>query len=323
MRARAALAVVIAVCVGAASSATRGGSMTVGCTGVSVALPGRPGPLALDGQTLWVGINGKPGRLLALDARSGRRMRSFRLPFDPLRIVPAFGSLWLTGQSAGRRWAGVLQVDRNTGQVVRVVRGRRTLGTALAATASALWVGGPDIYPQGKPERSGVYLLYKIDPRRGAVVAWFRLRSTVIDLLGAGRRLWVSGWYAIAQLSEAGRTLLRQPIVGSGWSIARAPGGVWVAHTFLGKRGRGVPPPAYELFRVRGSRLSTIPLDESPWQVSSAGGALWIAAGEYAHTVRRLTGTPASVRGIVIGIQAMREGVWIAQIRPNRLTKAC
>ena len=290
---------------------------------MSVALLGRPGPLALDGQTLWVGIHGKPGRLLALDARSGRKMRSFGLPFDPLRIVPAFGALWLTGQSGGRRYAGVLQIDRRSGRVVRVVRGRRTLGTALAATASALWVGGPDIYPQGKPEQSGVYLLYKIDPRRVAVVARFRLRSTVIDLLGTGRRLWVSGWYAIAQVSEAGRTLLRKPIVGSGWSIAPAPGGVWVAHTFLGKRGRGVPPPAYELFRIRGSRLSTIPLDQSPWQVSSGGGVLWMAAGEYSHSVQRLTGAPATVTGIVIGIQAMREGVWIAQIRPNQLTKAC
>src|SRR5262249_12436464 len=182
-------------------------------------------------------------------------------------------------------------------------------GTALAATASAIWVGGPDIYPQGKPEQSGVYLIYKIDPRRGAVIGRYHLRSTVIDLLGDGRRLWISGWYAIVQLSESGRVLLRQPIVGSGWSIALAPGGAWVAHTFLGRRGAGVPPPAYELFRIWRSQLSTVSLDESPWQVSSAGGALWIAAGEYSHAVRRLSGTQANVAGIVRGIQATRDGV--------------
>jgi hypothetical protein len=86
-------------------------------------------------------------------------LRSFPLPFDPLRIVPAFGSLWLTGQGSDNRYAGVLQVDPDTGAIVRVVRAKRALGTAIAATASALWVGGPDIYPQGQPENSGVYLL--------------------------------------------------------------------------------------------------------------------------------------------------------------------
>src|SRR5262245_56136771 len=243
MRARAAGTAAIGACVGVMLFSGGGRAVMASCASVSVQVSGRPGPLALDGRTLWVGVQGKPGRLLALDALTGRKLRSFHVPFDPLRVVPAFGSLWLTGQGGGRRYAGVLEVDPRSGRVVRVVRGEHTLGTALAATASAIWVGGPDIYPQGKPEQSGVYLIYKIDPRRGAVIGRYHLRSTVIDLLGDGRRLWISGWYAIVQLSESGRVLLRQPIVGSGWSIALAPGGAWVAHTFLGRRGAGVPPP--------------------------------------------------------------------------------
>jgi hypothetical protein len=323
MRRRAAVTALLATTVAAALAVAGGHASRRSCTAVSVPLPAQPGPLAAAGRTLWVGIHGKPGRLLAVDALTGRKLRSFRLPFDPLRIVPAFGSLWLTGQGASPRYAGVLEVDPRTGRFVRVIRGDRTLGTALAATASALWVGGPDIYPAGKPERSRVYLVYKLDPRRGTVVGRFRLRSTVIDLLGDGRRLWIAGWYAIVRLSESGQVLLRKPIAGSAWSLARAPGGAWAAHTFLGRRGAGVPPPAYELFRIRGSQLTTIPVDESPWQVSSAAGMVWIAAGEHSHAVRRLTGPEAQVRGIVRSIQATSDGVWIAQLQPNQLTKAC
>jgi hypothetical protein len=317
-----AVAAILAAAVAAAPLAA--GREHKGCAPTAVTLPGPPGPLALDGSTLWVGIHRKTsGRLLALDAGNGRTLRSFPLPFDPLRIVPAFGSLWLTGQGGNRRYAGVVHVDPTTGKIVRVVRGKRALGTAIAATASALWVVGPDIYPPGQPERAGVYFVYKIDPRRGIVVTRYRLRSTVIDLLGDGHRLWVAGWYALVQLSEHGRVLLRHPIEGSAWSITKAPDGVWAAHTFLGRRGRGVPPPAFELFRVHGSRLDTIPLYASPWLVSSARGVLWIAAGEYSHYVQRLDGPPVTVAGNVRNIQAMPGGAWIAQRGPNQLTKAC
>jgi hypothetical protein len=45
--------------------------------------------------------------------------------------------------------------------------------------------------------------------------------------------------------------------------------------------------------------------------------------GEHSHTVRRLTGRPANVVGTVRGIQATNDRVWIAQLEPNQLTKAC
>jgi hypothetical protein len=315
---------VLAMLVGAAAAAPFADGREHGaCTPAEVGLPGPPAPLALAGNTLWVGIHGKKrGRLLALDARDGRTLRSFPLPFDPLRILPAFGSLWLTG-GGDRRYTGVMQMNPRTGAIVRVIRGERSLGAAIAATTSAIWVGGADVYPPGQPEKAGVYFVHKIDPRRGVVVTGYRLPSTVIDLLGDGDRLWVGGWYAILQLSERGRVLLRHPIVGSVWSLTHAPGGIWAAHTFVGRRGTGVPPPAFELFRVRGSQLDTIPLDESPWLVSSAGGVLWIAAGEYSHEVLRLSGAPVSIGGTLRNLQAVPGAVWIAQREPNRLIKAC
>jgi hypothetical protein len=153
----------------------------------SVRLPGKPGQMLLSKGTLWVGIQGarpgRPGRLLALDPSSGRVRRTIRLSVSPLRFVTGFGSLWLTG-GGGPRYSGVLRLDPSSGRVLRVIRGAHALGSALAATRHGIWVGGADTFPKGHPEKSGVYFVYKIDPRGNAVVKRVRLRSTVIDLVG-------------------------------------------------------------------------------------------------------------------------------------------
>lgn len=294
--------------------------------------------MVLSGQTLWVGVHGPrptlPGRLLAVDASSGRVRTSFRLPIDPLRVVRAFGSLWLTGVGGGRRYAGVLRLDPRSGRVLRVIRGTRRLGTALAATTHALWVGGADVFPQGHEERSGVYYVYKLDPIRNAVVRRIRLpRSTSIDLVGERTSLWVAGWYAVAKLAESGRVLFRQPLLGSAWSITLARDGVWAAHTFDGSRRDRLPPPARELLRIREGTepsLTRVPLDESPWQVSATRGGTWVALGEFSHEVQRIPDTPlpvtptrVAIQGIVHGIQATHDGAWVTQFAPNQLSKIC
>jgi hypothetical protein len=294
--------------------------------------------MLLAGRTLWVGVHGaragRPGRLLELNAHTGRIRRSLPLPVDPLRIVAGFGSLWLTGQGGDRKYAGVLRLDPRSGRVTAVVRWRDGLGTALATTAHAVWVGGPDRYPPKQPEHSGVRFVYKIEPRTNTVVRRFRLRSTVIDLDGTGRSLWITGWYAVVKLSESGRVLLRQPIKGSAWSIATAGDGAWAAHTFYGtRRTPGTPPPARELFRIREAsrpRLTVVDLDESPWQVSAAGSVVWVALGEFSREVERFRdGRPPTalarvpIPGVVHGLQAGRDGAWVGQLMPNGLSKVC
>lgn len=302
----------------------------------SVPLPSKPGKMLLSKGTLWVGIQGarpgRPGRLLALDPSSGRLRRTIRLPVSPLRFVTGFGSLWLTG-GGGPRYSGVLRLDPRSGRVLRVIRGAHSLGSALAATRHGIWVGGADTFPKGHPEKSGVYFVYKIDPRENAVVKRVRLRSTVIDLVGDGPALWVTGWVAVPKLSDAGRVLFRQPIVGLGSSIGRAGEGVWVAHTFNGSRTDRQPPPARELYRIREHskpHMTRIPLaEEAPWQVSAAAGVAWVAAGWSSHQVLWLddTRTPSPtavpVAGIVKGVQATGRGAWVAQSKPNRLSRIC
>jgi len=302
----------------------------------SVPLPGQPGQMLLSKGTLWVAIQpahwGRPGRLLALDPSSGRVRRTIRLPVSPMRFVAGFGSLWLTGAGGGGRYSGVLRLDPRSGRVLRIIRGTHPLGSALAATTGGIWIAGADTFPAGHPEKSGVYFVYKIDPGRAAVVQRIRLRSTVIDLVGDGPALWVTGWLAVPKLSADGLILFRQPIVGAGWSIARAGEGVWVTHTFYGSRRDRQPPPARELYRIREfskPHLTRIPLEDSPWDVSAAAGVAWVAAGRSSHQVLWLddTRTPSPtavpVSGIVRGIQATAGGAWVAQSKPNRLSRIC
>jgi hypothetical protein len=302
----------------------------------SVPLPGKPGQMLLSKGTLWVALQpahwGRPGRLLALDASSGRVRRTIRLPVSPMRFVTGFGSLWLTGAGGGGRYSGVLRLDPRSGRVQRVIRGAYPLGSALAATSRAIWIAGADTFPLGHPEKSGVYFVYKIDPSRDAVVLRVRLRSTVIDLVSDGPAVWTTGWIAVPKLSEAGRVLFRQPIAGSGWSIALAGDGVWVAHTFNGSRRERNPPLARELYRIREHvrpHVRRIPLEESPWEVSAAGGVAWVAAGRSSHQVlwlddsRAPSQTPVPVSGIVRGVQAVAKGAWVAQVKPNQLSRIC
>jgi hypothetical protein len=63
--------------------------------------------------------------------------------------------------------------------------------------------------------------------------------------------------------------------------------------------------------------------------VSSAAGVAWIAAGRASHEVLWLddTRTPSPtafpVSGIVQGIQAAPRGAWVAQLKPNQLSRIC
>jgi hypothetical protein len=300
-------------------------------------MPGRPGPLLRVGRTLWVAIRSQrpwgAGQLLRVDARTGRIERRFALTGSADRLVFAFGSLWIPEEVSSRRGgSGIFRLDPRTGKVQDVIRGPH-LGTALAATADALWVGGADFFPAGHPERSWVYWVYKIDPKRGAVVRRVRLRSTVIDLVGDGRSLWVTGWYAIVKLADSGRVVLRQPLRGAAWSISLVADGAWVAHTFAGIRRDRRPPPERRLLRIRvraKPQLTVLELDESPWAVSAAAGVTWVALGEFSHEVLRvdesqspLTTDRVEVPGIVSDVEAGSGGAWVAHTRRNGVTKVC
>jgi hypothetical protein len=305
----------------------------------TVPMPGQPGFMLLTRNTLWVTIAaqrvGGRGRIVRLDARSGRVQRTYLLPVDPYRMAYGFGSLWVAGATTRqtRRYEGaVLRIDAQSGRLVRVIRGPRPLGTKLAATSKAIWVEGLDIVPRGHPERAGVRFVHRIDPRRNAVVRWVRLRSsTVVDLLGDGDALWASGWGGLVKLSDSGRLLFEQRFGGSGWAMTRTPGAVWVAEPWFGEPlHRRQNRPARRLLKVSISgspRITVIELEAQPGDVSAASGVVWLGidglarlrAGETPPTVTRVPVDVAPNR-----IEAFPGGAWVNEWRRSRnLFKIC
>jgi hypothetical protein len=300
-------------------------------------VPGRPGVLLPKGNDLWVAlaaprVSGR-GALARVDARTGRLERVLRLPVDPYQLAVGFGSLWITGATDDPRYRGVLRVDPRSGRVVRVIRGPRALGSKLATTSRAVWVGGADIYPKGHPEKAGVRFVYEIDPRRNAVVRRVRLpgQATVISLVGAGSSLWSVGWWGVVKLSASGRVLFRHPIDGSGWSLALTPGVVWVAQPWLGSRPvRRQDRPARRLLRIpvaAPSRETVVELRNQPGGVSAAAGVVWVGGNgqlEWLHAAQPKP-TPASVRLKLVPTYhaAFPGGVWVAERDVNRVSKVC
>jgi Polyphosphate kinase C-terminal domain 2/Polyphosphate kinase C-terminal domain 1 len=172
----------------------------------------------LSRKTLWVAIAAsRPGpvggRLVRIDAHSGEVERVLRLPVDPYQLAFGFGSLWVTGYTSNRKYQDrLLRIDPTTGRVLRAIRGPRVLGSKVATTSAAVWINGADIFPNGHSERAGIRFVYKVDPRRSAVVRRIQLPSqaTVIDLMGAGSSLWSVGWWGLVKLSASGRVLFHE-----------------------------------------------------------------------------------------------------------------
>jgi hypothetical protein len=300
----------------------------------TVHLPGIPRGTQLTRHTLWVAIGGsrpgRPGRLVRLDARSGRVLRTFRLPVDPSRVALGFGSLWITGEAIGER-GGLLRVDPRTGNVVRNIHGPRNFGTALATTSDAVWVGGADSFPAGRPEETLARWIFKIDPRRNAVVRRVRLApTTVITLLGEGSSLWATGWGAVVKVSTSGKLLLQRRFDGSGWALTRAADALWIAKPFAGTRASRQRFPARQLLRITTSpphRLTVLELDSQPGAISAAAGFVWMTA---APGVVRIDGTrtPPTLTGVALpgesrGVRASPEAVWVTQHNPNAVSKIC
>jgi hypothetical protein len=303
----------------------------------TVRLPGSPGDLLLRGNTLWVAIDVPPpgldgrGAVVGIDARSGRVRKVIRLPVNPYRLAIGFGSLWVTGETNVRRYRGVLRIDRTSGRVLRVIRGRKTLGAALVTTSDFVWVGGGDVFPEGHPELSGVRFVYKIDPRRNAVVSRVQLSSTtVIDLLGERRSLWATGWGGVVRLSQSGRVLRGQRFGGSGWALTRTSGAVWVAQPWFGsRRERRQDRPARRLLKVTTEgppRLRAIELDSQPGDVSAAGDAVWIGTaslGRLEAAADAPTVAEVPVNLVPNRIEAFRGGAWVSERGKHRLSKVC
>jgi hypothetical protein len=309
-----------------------------------VPLARAPTDLVAADRTLWITLEGRRnprtgatlagGSVVAVHQDSGRVFRRLRLPVDPTEFAVAFGSLWVIGTSSDRRFEGVIRVDPRSGRVLAVIRASRAYGSRITATARAIWVGGADVYPKGHSDRAGVRFVYRIDPRRNAVVQRVRLPQgmTVLDLDGEGSSLWVSGWWGVARISNLGRTLFHEAFAGAGWSMEATPRAVWVSFPWSGtpyQRRQDATHRAQQILRIdreaRPRRVTVIDLPEQPGGVAAAAGTVWTGGGQGLARVDD-TKTPPVVAPTGIDVVPTDmvpfiDGIWVAEATNNRVTK--
>ena len=296
-----------------------------------IRLPGKAGFPLLTNKSLWITIQSlNPrghGRLARIDPKAGRA-HVFPLPVATSRLAYGFGSLWVSGDGK------VVRVNARSGRVMSVIRGPRMFGPAITATSGAVWVGGADIYPEGQGNKTLMHWIYKINPRRNAVVRQIHLsQTTALDFASDGRSLWVTGWEGVVKVSGSGRVLLQRRFDGVGWSIARTPGAVWVTQPFSGNR-RGKPQrPARRLLRIATSgpnRVTRIPLDVPPGDISAAAGIVWVGpfVGLNAGLTRLdATLTPPTLTYVAdlipTRLAAFPDGTWAAERDTHMISEIC
>jgi len=260
-----------------------------------VATGAEPCGVAARGTTLWVGVY-KPGRLVAVDARTGRITRSIRVgptachvalassaafvaldrPGNVVRIdlrsgrrrvapvgpgafdvVRAYGVVWAVSFEAGT----VTMLDPRTGAVERVLHvGEFPAG--VAACGGRLWVG------HGRAST----VLSAIDPstlrvRRIAVGANEPRRPRCI-----GGVLWVATPDSLLQLEpSSGRVLGRLHIGETLGDLAEGPDGlVWVTdkqHSVVHR----IEPQGMRI-------VDSFPAGPGAFAVTRAGDAMWVTS---------------------------------------------
>ncbi len=228
------------------------------------------GSLAAGAGALWMLVG---DRVLRLDARSGRVVRS-------IRLTPA--SAAGGAEHCGRPGAGGL-AGAPAPQAER-----------LAIGAGAVWVAskcGP------RPSRFGY--LSRIDPRTNRVTRAVALRHSYSKIAAGRAGLWAATATATLLPPRPPEPALHRidPAPGRPASVTSLPegnvvglgvaaGAVWVAVEGAPQRARAPVGTLHRLNPRRRARLSTALRLESPASLAVDGGRVWVVDA-YAQTLRR------------------------------------
>jgi streptogramin lyase len=211
--------------------------------------------LAVDGRSLWVACK-EEGRLLRLDARTGRVMLRVPLPDPPqvIAVAAGLGSIWAVDAEGA-----VHRLDPRTGRA----RARVHVGGRLFN----VWVGAGAVWTVDDDAGSVV----RVSPRTNRVTARLPAGDGPSDVAFAGATAYV--------VNHRTRGLVRID-VGSGRvePVATLPGDAPERFELLGGRlwvtGRGTD--LLEVDPASGAVLRTIEIGASGVDVVSAGGSLWV-----------------------------------------------
>lgn len=191
-----------------------------------VALPPAPGghtdkklnagPIAVQGNSVWVGAKTDPG-IVRLDASSGKRIDVFRPHgaggYEDFTV--GLDALWALDRTAKR-----LYRLQSTSSLGAVQEGYVPIGagaTTVAAGLGGVWIG----YEDGR--------LTRVDPSTGVITLTIRLRGEVKDIAISAGAVWVArGAGDVTRVSRSGRVLESVRVSGGVRAMAGAPNGVGV-----------------------------------------------------------------------------------------------
>jgi DNA-binding SARP family transcriptional activator/DNA-binding beta-propeller fold protein YncE len=262
----------------------------------------RPGPMAVDGTTLWIG-NRDDKTVARIDTRTRAVGKYVSVPATPEAIAFGAGQVWVVHARLGSLSVIDPQFDRASGPV------------QVARQAVLSSTGGVDVGEGSVWAAFGDATLRQIDPRSAEETGWRYVGPGPSAVLVAYGSVWVSSVGDSSVLRYHPRTWLEAPVsrpltVGRGpRGLAAGAGSIWVA-----TEGDDT------VWRIAASTISTssvpIRVGDGPIAVAYGAGAVWTANNEDG-TVSRIDPeseavTSIDVGGAPSGIAVVGDEVWVA-----------
>lgn len=145
---------------------------------LAVALPESGFAVAVDGETAWVA--GLDGRVFAVDAPSGKVVRTFAVGGAPRGVAVADGDVWVSLRDA----RAVVRLDATTGaEVARIPAGGRPW--PVASGAGFVWVATLE----GR--------LLRVDPARDEVTAEAEVGREARGVAVGASAVWVTSQFGV------------------------------------------------------------------------------------------------------------------------------
>jgi YVTN family beta-propeller protein len=262
----------------------------------------RPGPMAVDGTTLWIG-NRDDKSVTRLDTRTRTVVKNVPVPATPEAIAFGAGQVWVVHAKLGSLSMIDPQFDRASGPV------------QVARRAVLSSTGGVDVGEGSVWAAFGDATLRQIDPRSAVERGWRYVGPGPSAVLVAYGSVWVSSVGDSSVLRYHPQTWLEAPVsrpltVGRGpRALAAGAGSIWVA-----TEGDDT------VWRIAASTTSTsavpIRVGDGPVAVAYGADAVWAANNEDG-TVSRIDPETERVRSIDVGgapsgIAVVGDEVWVA-----------
>jgi YVTN family beta-propeller protein len=262
----------------------------------------RPGPMTVDGTTLWIG-NRDDKSVTRLDTRTRTIVKNVPVPATPEAVAFGAGKVWVVHAKLGSFSMIDPQFDR-AGGPVQVAR-----RAVLSST------GGVDVGEGSVWAAFGDATLRQIDPRSAEERGWRFVGPGPSAVLVAYGSVWVSSVGDSSVLRYHPQTWLEAPVsrpltVGrSPRALAAGAGSIWVA--------TGGDDTVWRIDASTTS-ASTVPIrvGDEPVAVAYGAGAVWAANAEDG-TVSRIDPkteevTSIDVGGAPSGIAVVGDEVWVA-----------